>query len=182
LERDLRDVCGGLDTENGDPARVKVLQQIAVVGRELNHTTVLAQPERVDHLLGITTAVLEPADRVGRVVGVVREDPVGRLELLELHEKAAAAYQRAQRIVRLHRAYALGRKIRIGQRRGAEVGEHVAERGPAEPARRGARLCAGGAGPLHSRAGAGWEVHTSAAARAYASICAEVTAAMSSPA
>ena len=121
----LRDVGGGLDAEHGDPALVEVLQQVAVVGGELDHVAVGPELEALDHLLDVAAGVLEPGRRVRREVRVVGEDPLGRLELLELHEQAALADVGAQRVEGLHRVLALRRHEAVRQRRHAEVGEHV---------------------------------------------------------
>ena len=134
-ERDLRDVGGGLDSEHADPLGLEVLQQVPVVGGELDHMTVLPQAERVDHLLGIAAAVLEPAGRIRGEVGVVGEDLLRGLELLQLHQEAAAADQRPQRVIGLHRPDALRWQVSVGKRRGAQVDEHLTERSAAEAAR-----------------------------------------------
>ena len=55
-------------------------------------------------------------------------------ELLELHEQAALADLRVQRIEGLHRVDALGRHVALAERRHAEVDEGVAQRGCAEAA------------------------------------------------
>ena len=130
LQRHLRDVGGRLDPEHGDLALVEVLQQVAVVGGDLDDVAALVEPEALDHLLGVAAAVLEPARGVGREVGVVGEDLLGGLELLELHEEALPADERAQRVERLHAVGALGRQVGVGERRHAEVGEHGVDGAP----------------------------------------------------
>ncbi len=134
LERHLGHVGGRLDAEHGDLALVEELQQIAIVGGDLHDVAVAVQAESLDHLLGVGATVLQPARGVRGEVGVVGEDPLGRLELLELHQKAPPADQRAQRVEGLHPVDALRWQVGVRQRRGAEVGEHGFQRRTTESA------------------------------------------------
>ena len=95
---DLRDVGGGLDAEHRHPALDEVLQEVAVVGGELHDVARSVEAPPLDHLLDVAARVLQPGRRVRREVGVVGEDRLGALELLELDEQAPLADERAQRI------------------------------------------------------------------------------------
>jgi hypothetical protein len=115
---------GRLDPQHGDLALVEELQQVAVVGGDLHDVTVSAQRQSFDHLLGVAAAVLDPAGGVRGEVCVVGEDPLRCLELLELHQKALSAHERAQRVKGLHRVDCLWRQVGVGERRGTQVREH----------------------------------------------------------
>ena len=98
LDRDLR--------RRSPPARCpstgiaaldEVLQQVAVVARDLDDLAVAARARSARSSPRRSGGVLEPARRVRREVGVVGEDLLRRLELLELHQEALLADERAQR-------------------------------------------------------------------------------------
>jgi hypothetical protein len=88
LQRDLGHVGRRLDPEHGHAALVEVLQQVAVVGGELHDVAGVIQLEALDHLLDVAAAVVQPRGRVRREVGVVAEDVLRGLVLLELDEVA----------------------------------------------------------------------------------------------
>src|SRR5205085_11126259 len=134
LARDLGDVRGRLDPEHRDPALDEVLEEVAVVAGDLDHVRALAEFEAGGRHLRVPPAVLEPAARIGREVGVVGEDRLRRLELPELDEEALVAGERAEREERLHRAeLVLGQDV-VRDWRHAEVHERVHQRGLAEAA------------------------------------------------
>ena len=134
-----RDVGGRLDAEHRDAALHEVLQEVAVVGGELHDLAGAVEPEALDHERPRSARSAPASSTSRREVGVVAEDLVRRLELLELHEHALAADPRVQRVERLHRVAAVGRQVGVRHRRHAEVGEHRLERRGAESAGRSHR-------------------------------------------
>ena len=134
LARDLGDVGGRLDAGDGHAERQEMLQQIAVVAGDLVDAALRAEIEaRLDHL-AIFARMLDPGGRVGREVGVLGEDMLGLDVFLELHEEAAVADQRMQRIERLHRIGLLGGQKTLAQRMHAEIGKTRAQLLVAQPA------------------------------------------------
>ncbi len=136
----LRDVGGGLDAERRDPPLHDVLQQVAVVARELHHETAFVKPESLHRHLDVVAGVRDPRIGVRGEIRVLAEDRVSSNELLELHEQAALADLRVQRIKRLHRRDAIRRHVALAQRRHAEIDERVLKRRAAEAARRPGRV------------------------------------------
>ena len=134
LARHARDVGGGLDPERRDPSLHDVLQQVAVVARELHHETARVKPESLDRHLDVVAGVRDPRIGVRGEIRVLAEDRVRSDELLELHEQAALADLGVKRIERLHRVHAIRRHVALAQRRHAEVDERVRERRAAEAA------------------------------------------------
>jgi hypothetical protein len=63
----------------------------------------------------------EPRIRVRREIGVLRKDLIGRLHLVELDEKALVAHERMERIEHLAREHVIRKRIRVRQRRHAEI-------------------------------------------------------------
>ena len=121
FNRRRRDVRGRLDPEHGDAALDEVLEQVAVVARDLDDLAVGAEAEPLRHIADVGTGVLEPAPRERREVRVVAEDVLRRLEFGQLHEEAVARRRRraAGRTVRLDRAgQAPGRSWRAATCRG----------------------------------------------------------------
>ena len=113
--RDRRDVGGGLDAERRDPPRHHVLEQVAVVARDLHHETVLVEPEALDRHVDVLAGVRDPRVGVRGEIRVLAEDRVGGDKLLELHEQAGLADLGVQRIERLHRVHAIRRHIALAQ-------------------------------------------------------------------
>ena len=134
LARRLGDVRGRLDAERRDAALDEVLQQVAVVARDLDDQAVGAEAEALDRHRRRSACVRDPGVGVRREVGVLGEDVLRRHELLELHQQAVLADLRVERIERLHRVGAVGRHVALAQRRHAEVDERVAQRRRAEAA------------------------------------------------
>ncbi len=147
LDCDRGDIGGGLDAEDRDAAAIEVLEQVAVVARNLKDPASLAEPEPLRDLVREPLRVLEPGARVRREVRIVAEDRLGGLELLELHEEARFADQRPQWKEGLHPPTVPRPRVRVRERGHPEVGEHLPKRGFAEPAGRraqvGVRLSAG---------------------------------------
>ena len=134
LARHARDVGGRLDAERRDPSLHDVLQQVAVVARELHHETARVEPESLDRHLDVIAGVRDPRIGVRGEIRVLAEDRLSSDELLELHEQAALADLGVQRIERLHRGHAIRRHVALAQRRHAEVDERVSKRRAAEAA------------------------------------------------
>src|SRR5262249_21572408 len=117
----------------------EVLQQVAVVARDLDHPAVRAEAEAPDHELAVLTRMLHPALRIGGEIRVFAEDALRRYELLELYEVAALADVGVQRIVGLHRPELLAGDVGLTQGRHAQVDEGVLQRMAAEATGRHAR-------------------------------------------
>ena len=132
--RDRGDVRRRLDAEHRHALRDEVLQQVAVVARDLDHEARGAESEARHHRLGIGLGVREPRVRVGGEVGVVAEDLLRRLELLQLHQEALLAHPGVQRIEALHAVEVSRLEVRVRGRRHAEIGKGQLERGAAEAA------------------------------------------------
>ena len=102
----------------------EVLQEVAVVGRDLHGEVLLAQAEaRHDHV-DVVGGMLQPGVGKRREIRiVVAEDPLGRFEFLELDEEAALADARVQRIELLRRAELVRSQERVGDRGETEIAE-----------------------------------------------------------
>ncbi len=98
---DRRDVGRGLDAEARDPLRDDVLQEVAVVGGDLDDVALRPEPEALRHVVHVAPRVLDPRVRVGREVGVVREDVVRQHVVVDLDERAGVADEGVERIERL---------------------------------------------------------------------------------
>ena len=139
--RRFRHVRGRVDPEHRNPLRQEVLQQVAVVRRELDDEAVGREPETVDDHLDVATRVLDPGVRVGREVGVLLEDLRRRDERRQLGEPAALADPDVEREERLHRIEPVGRQEALAKRRLAEVDHRQLERCPTEAAVRSTGTC-----------------------------------------
>ena len=71
------DVGRGFDAEGRHAARDEVLQQVAVVARDLDHAAGAAEAEPTADHLDVAPGVLDPACRVRGEVGVLRKDLAG---------------------------------------------------------------------------------------------------------
>ena len=78
LARRLGDVRGGLDAERRNAALDDVLQQVAVVARQLHHEAVRVEPEALHRHLHVVARVRDPGVGVRREVGVLAEDVARR--------------------------------------------------------------------------------------------------------
>ncbi len=123
LDRDLRDVCSRLDPEYRNAPRDEVLQQVAVVARDLHYPAVRTEPKPIAHLVDVAARVFDPARRIRREVCVVGEDLVRRDEFLQLHQETRITHIRMQRIERLHLVQLVGRDVRLAQGRHPEIDE-----------------------------------------------------------
>ncbi len=96
---DLGHVGRRLDTEHRDARGDEVLQQVAVVARDLDDEALRPEAEpRRSAPLGEPPGVLDPGVGVRREVGVVGEDLLGRHDVVDLHQPARRAEAGAQRI------------------------------------------------------------------------------------
>ena len=118
-----------------------MLQQVAVVARELDHQAARVEPESLDRHLDVPARVLDPRVGVRGEVRVLAEDRIRRDELLELHEQADVTHLGMERIERLHRGDAFRRHVALAERRHAEIDERAPKRRGAEAARGYARTC-----------------------------------------
>ena len=127
LDRDLGDVLRGLDAEHGDARLLVVLQEVAVVARDLHGEGIGAEPR----------ARLEAADEVTRVrehrvgerreVEVVAEELLRRHRLRDLDERAVWAEDKVERVALLVCLRGIAHE-RVRERRRAE-GQHRFEVG-----------------------------------------------------
>ena len=70
----LSDVGRRLDAEHGHSERQKVLEEIAVVARQLDHQAVRPELEpTLDHL-AVRLGVRDPGGRIGGIIGVFSKD------------------------------------------------------------------------------------------------------------
>jgi hypothetical protein len=136
LARRLGDVGRRLDAERRDAALDEVLQQVTVVGRELDHLAGGPQAEPLGDHRDVAPGVLEPRGRERREVGVLGEDVLGRDVLLELDQQAAVADPDLERVERLHLVGLVGGEDALAQRRHPEIAQRVGQAGVAEPAGR----------------------------------------------
>ena len=91
------DVRGRVDPEHGNPFGEEVLQQVAVVGGELDDEALVRRARDGRSSSRRSAGVLDPGVRVGREVGVLAEDLLGRDERRQLREPAPAADAHVQR-------------------------------------------------------------------------------------
>ena len=105
-----RALAAGSIPEHRDAVGVEMLQQVAVVAGHLDHERVGPRPNRLGHRLGVAARVLHPARREGGEIGVVGvEDRVGRYDVVDLHQEAAAQ-TRACSGIALFAAYPVRRR------------------------------------------------------------------------
>ena len=94
--RGLRHVQRGLDAEHRDAVREKVLEEVAVVRRDLDDEAVMPESQALDHVVRVAARVLDPRIGVGGEVRVLREDVLGRHELRDLDEPAFSTRTRVE--------------------------------------------------------------------------------------
>jgi hypothetical protein len=102
LEGCSGDVPGGLDPERRDLPLDEVLEQVAVVARQLDDEALLVQPEPVYDVRHVLRRVLDERVRVRGEVRVLREDRLRSHVLGQLDEQAIVADAHVQRVERLH--------------------------------------------------------------------------------
>ena len=86
-----RDVAGRLHAEYRDAGGDEVLQQVAVIARDLGHEAGGRQAKPCSHLVGIPLGVGDPRIGVRRKVRVLREDVLAGHVRGELNEQAPLA-------------------------------------------------------------------------------------------
>ena len=116
LDRGLGDVRSGFDTEHRDAARDKVLEQVAVVARDLDDEAVGPEVESVDRLVCVTACVFDPGIGIRREVGVVGEDLLGWHHVVDLYEQTLVTHSDMEWVDR----FGTGGQLLLGQVR---VGE-----------------------------------------------------------
>ena len=126
--RGLRHVQRRLDAEHRDAVREEVLEEVAVVGRDLDDEAVVPESQALDHVVRVATRVLDPGIGVGGEVRVLREDVLGRHELRDLDEPAFSTGARVEWVERLLLLELLGREHGLAERRLAEVDDGQLER------------------------------------------------------
>ena len=120
-----------------------MLQEVPVVRGELDDEAVGAEREPVGDHVDVAARVLDPRIRVGREVGVLREDLVRRDERRQLREPAARADPDVERIEGLHLLEPIGRQEAFAERRLPEVDHRQLERRLAEAAVGSTGMCRG---------------------------------------
>ena len=120
--RGSRGACGGLDTGTGDVACLDVLQQVAVIGSDLDHMAVGSQIETRDHVGHVALGMCEPAAGKAAEVGVLGiEQFVCLGKILGLCQPALLAYQNPQRKPLLRCMQCLFGEVGIGGWRTTQV-------------------------------------------------------------
>ena len=120
-------LAAGSTPEHRHAALLEVLEEVAVVARDLDDLARGVETEALDHLLRIRTCMAEPALGVGREVRVVAEHLCGRHDLRELNKEAALTDVDAQRVERLGLLELRLGQVGVGQRGAPKVREDVAE-------------------------------------------------------
>ena len=92
---------GRVDAEHRYAHRDEVLEQVAVVARNLDHQTVRIEREAAARHFAVLGRMRQPIIGVGREVDVVAEQLLRRHVIVQLHEFAALAHLRTQRIALL---------------------------------------------------------------------------------
>ncbi len=96
--------------------RHEVLEEVAVVRRELDHEAVRPEIEAVGDHVDVPARMLDPRVGVGREVRVLGEDLVGRHERRQLREPARGADADVERVERLHLLDTFGGQEALAQR------------------------------------------------------------------
>ncbi len=126
---------GRLDPEAGDATGFHILQQIAVIGGDLDDMRLRAEPEARDHVRDIALGMRQPALREGGEIGVAfGEEGFAAGEILRLDEEAFAADTDDQRIPEFRLGQIGLRQIGIRRWRRSEIEEGSEMRAPAMPA------------------------------------------------
>ena len=110
-------VCRRLDAKHRDSSSLEVLKQIPVVACDFDYLGSQSHVKSTSHLLAIRIRVSQPGIGVRRKVRVVvHEDPIGRLELRQLHEPAGFADHRLQGKEHLPSGKLVGIHVRVRKR------------------------------------------------------------------
>ena len=150
LDGDAGDVGRRLDAEHRHALGDEVLQQVAVVARDLDDLTLGSETEALDHRCDVGLRVPQPTGGEAGEVGVIRKDRLGALEGFELHQPAGVADIGVERVENLAPVAPLRRDIGIGERREAEIAEGSGQGGAAGAAGRCGHARAPGVWPRAS--------------------------------
>src|SRR5271163_4258737 len=134
LARDCGHIGGGLNADDGDAERQKVLKQVSVVAGDLKHLAARIKSKSGFCHLAIAARMLDPGCRIRGEIRVLGKDMLRLDVFAQLHQKALAADERVQWIVRLHVIEPLRSEKAFAKRRHAEVNEAGREWRMAEPA------------------------------------------------
>ena len=137
LHRHAGDIGRRLDAEHRHAAGDEVLQQVAVVARDLDNLALRSQPEALDHRGDVAFRVPQPAGGEAGEVGVVGKDRLGALEGFELDQPAGVADIGVERVEDLAPVPPLRCDVGVGERRQAEIAEGPGQGGAAGAAGRG---------------------------------------------
>ena len=132
--RHRRDVGRRFDTEDRHARAHEILQQVAIVARHFDDLAAAVEREAPRHRGDVGFGVAQPARREAREIGVIGEDRLRALELLELDQEAGRADERMQRIELFAFTRSVERHVGVRERRQAEVDETVRERRATNPA------------------------------------------------
>ena len=137
LDRCFGDIGGRLYAEASDAPSHRVLEQIAVVARDLDDEGVALEAEPVNRSNSRTRrAWVHPGIAVRGEVGVMTEDFVGREVGGQLYEQALRADSHVQWVEGLALVELIATQVALAWRRHAEVDERVGQRSTAESAAR----------------------------------------------
>ncbi len=118
---------GRIDAENGDSGGKVVLQQVAVVARQFDHSVARPEAAARDQLLDVGDRVRLESIRNGREIRIIIAEQLGgRDRVVDLHEAAIVAEDQPQRITSLWLVELFGRQQAVCQRARAKV-EHDVE-------------------------------------------------------
>ena len=121
-----------LDTEAWDAGSDKIAQQVAIVGRDLDHETSGGKPEAGDHVSGVAGGMSQPTGGGAREIRVVgTEQFICPRMVFGLYQPAVATDHYLERIVQL-RTLEVGRlQVGIGRWRTTEVKKSMVQRSSA---------------------------------------------------
>ncbi len=123
----LGHVLGGLDAEHRHALGHEVLQEVPVVGRDLDHLRARTEAEAVDHGVGQVSGVFDPGLGPRREVRVVLEqvDRVG--VVLDLGQSAVGAHHDGEREERGQGSALVRPGQVVGERTEPEIDHHLLE-------------------------------------------------------
>ena len=124
-----------IDAQHRNAPLAVVLQQVAVVARELDHERAAIEASLGDARRDVGGRMHEQrVDERREVRVVVPEQPLRRHRLQDLSQRTVRAERDVQRIARLLAPQVCGRQQPVGQRHVAERQEHAEVRAPAAAA------------------------------------------------
>src|SRR5262249_3809650 len=112
----------------------EMLQQVAVVARDLDHHRALAESEACGGVDREAVGLLDPRGGIGGEISVVAEDLLRADDRLGLHEQAFAADSHMERKARLRFAELLRSQEGVRERHAAEIDEGPRQRRATEAA------------------------------------------------